>query len=300
MQPTEFIWQDGQFVPWEEATTHVLTHTLHYGGGAFEGIRFYNTPKGPAIFELEAHIDRLFYSAHGLAMEVPFSKEAIMEATVELVRKNGLQEGYIRPLVFFGYGAMGVNPAKAPVNLIIATWPWGAYLPVEMVDIKTTRYIRIHPKSTIADAKFCGHYLNGILASIELRGTKYHEALFLDANGYIAEGAGENFFIVKDDIVYTPPLGTILPGITRTTIMNLLHHHHYEVHEQNLSLEEAYAADEAFFTGTAVEVTGIKSIDDHLIGDGNEGPVTRLCKQRYHAMVTGEDSSGEPMLTYIY
>ena len=299
MQTTDYIWYNGKLVEWDKATTHVLTHTLHYGGGAFEGIRFYKTDKGPAIFKLKEHVDRLFYSAKALAMDVPFSEQEIFDAIVETVRVNKLEQGYIRPLVYFGYGVMGVNPINAPVDLIIACWPWGAYLPHDMVDIRTTKYIRIHPKSTIADAKLCGHYLNGILASIEIRGTHYHEALFLDADGNIAEGAGENFFIIKDGVIYTPTLGKILAGITRKTIMGIAEENGIRVVERSLTLEDAYAADEAFFTGTAAEVTPIKSIDDNVIGSGQQGPVTTLCKDMYHKIVCGEISAYNQHLTYI-
>lgn len=299
MQKTDYIWYSGKLVEWDQATTHVLTHTLHYGGGAFEGIRFYNTDKGPAIFKLAEHVERLYYSGDALAMDIPFTQEEICQAIIDTVRANKLKEGYIRPLVFFGYGAMGVNPVNAPVELIIACWPWGAYLPVEMVDIKTTKYIRVHPKSTIADAKLCGHYLNGILSLIEIRGTHYHEALFLDADGYIAEGAGENFFIVKDGVIYTPSLGKILAGITRNTIIELARSHQYEVIEKPITLEEAYQADEAFFTGTAVEVTPIKSIDDNEINAGKLGPVSALLKNTYHRIVRGQEPEYLDALTII-
>lgn len=299
MQKTDYIWYNGKLVEWDKATTHVLTHTLHYGGGAFEGIRFYKTANGPAIFKLKEHVDRLFYSANALAMEVPFTHQEVSDAIIETVRVNKLDQGYIRPLVYFGYGIMGVNPNGAPVDLIVACWPWGAYLPHDMVDIKTTKYIRVHPKSTIADAKLCGHYLNGILASIEIRGTHYHEALFLDADGKIAEGAGENFFIIKDGTMYTPSLGKILAGITRDTIMGIAKENNIKVIEKSLTLEDAYAADEAFFTGTAAEVTPIKSIDDKVIGSGKQGPVTTICKDTYHKIIRGEIEAYQSYLTYI-
>ncbi len=190
MQKTSFIWMNGEWVAWDEAKVHVLSHTLHYGGGAFEGIRCYKTEKGPAIFKLPEHVDRLLYSINTLKMSFPYSQEEICEIITSLVRKNQLEEGYIRPLAFYGYGKMNVNPTGSPVDFAIACWPWKAYLAKPLVDVKTSRYIRIHPKSTVVDAKLCGHYLNGILASIELQGTHYHEALFLDDQGFISEGAG--------------------------------------------------------------------------------------------------------------
>ena len=263
MQTTELIWKNGELIPWAEATTHVLSHTLHYGGGAFEGIRFYATTQGPAIFRLNEHVERLLYSAEVLKMPMFYSKEEIILAIKELVRVNQLPSGYIRPLAYYGYGKMGVNPVGNPVELIIACWPWGAYLPHDSVDIKTSRFIRIHPDSTVVDAKLCGHYINSILASLELQGTHYHEALLLDSAGLITEGVGENFFMVKDGIIYTPKLGSILSGITRDTIIQLAHSLAITVVETDIPLDEACQADEAFFTGTAAEVTPIRSINDH-------------------------------------
>ena len=186
MQSMKNIWFNGQFVPWEEAKIHLLCHTLHYGGGAFEGIRIYSTAQGPAIFRLQKHVDRLFYSSSVLKMKIPYDKSAITAAIIETVQKNNLSQGYIRPIIFYGYGSLGVNPKNVPVEVAIACWPWGAYLPHESVDIKTSSYIRIHPKSTVTDAKLCGHYLNSIIATLDIQGTHYHEALLLDNEGYIA------------------------------------------------------------------------------------------------------------------
>lgn len=299
MQETKTIWFNGKFIPWKDANVHVLTHTLHYGGGAFEGIRFYATPKGPAIFRLADHVDRLFYSANALNMQLPFSRAEITAAITEVARINELKQGYIRPIVFYGYGKMGVNPEGAPVEVAIACWPWGAYLPHDSVDIKTSSYIRIHPRSTIADAKLCGHYLNGILASIELQGTHYHEALFLDANDHIAEGVGENFFMIKDNTVYTPKLGSILAGITRSTIIEIAQKLGYPVIEADLKLTDAYKADEAFFTGTAAEVTPIRSIDDQVLGNISENNITHKIKTSYHDIVSGRNPEFLPYLTLI-
>jgi len=299
MQKTEFIWYNGKLVPWDDAKIHVLTHGLHYGGGAFEGIRFYNTDKGPAIFKLEEHVDRLLYSAGVLKMPLTYSKEDIIKAIIEVVRSSKLDAGYIRPIAFFAYGKMGVNPTGCTADLAIACWPWGAYLAHETVDIKISKYIRIHPQSTIVDAKIAGHYVNGMLASIELAGTHYHEALLLDSEGFVSEGVGENFFMVKDGNIYTPTLGTILAGITRECIMNLVKSLGYNVIEKNITPEEAFAADEAFFTGTAVEVTPIRSIDDKKIGTQEIGPITAKIRAAYHDIVRGKNEKYNQYLTYI-
>ncbi|CDZ77864.1 Branched-chain-amino-acid aminotransferase [Legionella massiliensis] len=287
MQKTEKIWHNGQFVPWEDAKIHVLTHALHYGGSAFEGIRFYETDRGPAIFRLIEHVDRLFYSAKTLKMELPYSREEIIEAIKELVRSSNLKAGYIRPIAFYGYGKLGVNPVGNPVELVIACWPWGAYLPYESIDIKTSKYIRIHPDSTVVDAKLAGHYVNGILASLELQGTHYHEALFLDSEGYITEGVGENFFMAKDGVIYTPKLGSILAGITRDTIITLARHLGFKVVEKDLVLDDAYQAEEAFFTGTAAEVTLIRSINDKVLAQAQESKIGSRIKEAYLDLVHG-------------
>lgn len=299
MQATEFIWHNGKLVPWNEAKIHVLTHTLHYGGGAFEGIRTYKTEKGPAVFRLSEHIDRLFYSAESIKMAIPFSRTEVIAAVKETITLNKLDECYVRPIAFYGYGVMGVNPTGAPVELAIAVWPWGAYLPHDLVDIKTSHYIRIHRDSSVTDAKMCGHYINSMLARLEVQGTKYHEALMLDVDGNIAEGSGENFFIVKNGVIYTPKLGNILAGITRDTVMQIAYDLEYKVEEKNLILEDAYQADEAFFTGTAAEVTPIRSLDDKVIGDGAIGPVTQSIRKTYMDAVHGKDPRYVHYLTFV-
>lgn len=288
MQTTETIWQNGKFVPWADAKIHVLSHTLHYGGGAFEGIRFYNTAKGPAIFRLQDHVDRLFYSAATLKMELAYSKEEIISVIKEVVRNNNIDAGYIRPIAFYGYNKMGVNPVGNPVEFVIACWPWGAYLPHDRIDVKVSSYIRIHPDSTVVDAKLCGHYVNGILAALELQGTHYHEALFLDSKGYITEGVGENFFLIKNGVIYTPKLGGILSGITRDTIIKLARNLGFNVIEQDLTLEDAYQADEAFFTGTAAEVTAIRSINDKKLAQADEGKIASTIKRLIWTLCTGK------------
>lgn len=301
LQATETIWKNGEFIPWDEAKIHVLSHALHYGGSAFEGIRFYKTARGPAIFRLQEHVERLLFSVATLKMTLPFSKEEIIAAIKEVVRQSKLEEGYIRPIVFYGYSKMGVNPVGNPVEFFIACWPWGAYLPVESVDLKISKYIRIHPDSTVIEAKLGGHYLNGILATLELQGTHYHECLFLDSDGFVTEGVGENIFIVKDEVIYTPKLGGILPGITRDTVMTLARHLGYKVVEANITQDELEKADEAFFSGTAAEITAIGSIDDKFFAPGKEKKVTARIKQAFLDLAHGKDPDFMPSyLTYVH
>ena len=299
MDTTEWIWMNGEWVRWADAKVHFLTHALHYGSGVFEGIRVYKTADGPAIFRLQDHISRLFYSMSVLKMEPRFDKAACMQACMDVVRKNGLEQGYIRPVAWFGYGLMGLNPRDLPGEVAVACWPWGAYLPHEMVDIKISMYMRIHPGSLIADAKICGHYVNSILASLEVRGTPYHEALFLDYRGLVAEGPGENFFIVKNGVLKTPEPGSILNGFTRDTVMNIARREQITVEECRMTPEEALEADEAFFAGTAAEVTPIRSIDGRVLGNGEVGPVTGRIKTLYLDTVYGRIPELRHYLTYI-
>jgi branched-chain amino acid aminotransferase len=298
-QRSEQSWMNGEFVPWDDAKVHVLTHTLHYGSGVFEGIRAYETATGPAIFRLPEHIDRLIYSGKALNMTLRWSRDELIEAVVETVRKSGHPSCYIRPLAFYGYGKMGVNPIGNPVELIIACWPWGAYLPHDMVDLKVSSFIRIHPQSTVADAKIVGHYVNSIMSILELQGTHYHESLLLDTDGAIAEGPGENFFMVKGGEILTPSLGTILPGITRRTIIEIASDLGIPVREQKILLADALSAEEAFYTGTAAEVTPIRSIDDAILGTGKIGPITEKIKSTYLSAVRGELPQYEHYLTRI-
>jgi len=297
---TKYIWKNGKLISWDEATTHVLTHGLHYGAAVFEGIRCYNTQRGPAIFKLHEHIERFFYSAKQLGMKIPYKPDEISEAIIKILKVNHCEEAYIRPLAYYGYGSMKVTPMPdLPVDVIIACWPWGDYLPVKAVDVMTSAYIRIHPKSTIADAKISGHYVNSILAGIALRNTHYHEALLLDAEGFVAEGSAENIFIVKNKKIITPPEGTILVGITRKAIMEIAYGLGFSVEERRFTVKEIYQADEAFFSGTAVEVTAIRSLDDHLIAEGAIGPVTEKIKQCYHQWVHGLLPDFDAGLSYI-
>jgi branched-chain amino acid aminotransferase len=290
---------DGKLVPWADAKVHVLAHSLHYGDGAFEGIRAYKTDQGPAVFRLTEHVDRLFYSAQALGMELPYAPAQVCNAICDTLRANKLEEGYVRPLAIHGYGVMGVNPRNSPVQLIIACWPWGAYLPVEAANIKVSRFIRIHPDSTVADAKICGHYVNSIMAILELRGTKYDEALFLDSNGNIAEGPGENFFMVKNREIITPPLGAILAGITRATVLEIASERGFAVTERPISLAEAVTADEAFFSGTACEITPIGIINDQMLGNGKPGPVSLEIKSAYLDAVRGRTAAYRRFLTFV-
>lgn len=299
MQPTEFIWHNGDFVKWDEAKVHVLTHALHYGSGVFEGIRAYNTEKGPAVFRLKEHMERLIYSGKALAMKIPYSPDELVEETLELLRKNKIEAAYIRPLVYYGYGVMGLNPKLAPVEAMISCWEWGAYLGHDMVDIKTSSYVRIHPQSTIADAKICGHYVNSIMAAIELFGTDYHEALLLDYEGNVAEGPGENLFIIKDGVVYTPNLGKILAGITRDTVIQFLSDEKIKLVEKVISIDDILSADEAFYTGTAAEIQPIRSLDKKQISNGKTGEVTKKVKTAYDDMVRGKLSKYEHFLSYV-
>jgi branched-chain amino acid aminotransferase len=299
IESTDFIWFDGEFIPWEEAKVHVVSHTLHYGSGVFEGIRAYKTDRGTAIFRLGEHLDRLRYSCEAIRLELPYSTDELTDASTELLRRNKLEQGYIRPLVINGYGAMVLDPAGAPVNTVIACWPWEAYLPHESVDVKISSYIRIHPDSTVADAKICGHYVNSILATQEITGSDFHEVILLDAHGRIAEGPGENLFLVKDGVLLTPRLGTILAGITRDTVIQLCGSMGIVAIERDLEPEDAFSADEAFFSGTAAEVTPIRSVDRRVITDSGVGPMTARIRDAYLDVVYGRMKDFEHFLTYV-
>ena len=299
MSNANWIWFDNKMVPWQQATTHVLSHTLHYGGGAFEGIRFYQTDRGPAIFRLEDHVERLLYSCKSIGIELSYNQIEIEEAIKETVRRNKLAQGYIRPLAFLGEGNLRIVAKDLPVHLIIAAWPLGDYLASSCADVKVSDFIRIHPKSTITDAKLCGHYVNSIIASLSIRNTKYHESLLLDYAGNIAEGPGENFFCVIDNVVTTPVLGNILAGITRSTILELSADLGFKVQEINLALEDALKAQEAFFSGTAVEVTAIRSLNDSVFGDGAIGPITKKIKKAYFDLIQGKNEKYSHYLTIV-
>ncbi|MEX0873897.1 MAG: branched-chain amino acid transaminase [Actinomycetota bacterium] len=288
---TDKIWMDGKLVAWDEANVHVLTHTLHYGAGVFEGIRAYKAKNGTAVFRLTDHMRRLLRSAKILMMDVPFSVDQLVEATKETIRANNLEAGYIRPLVYFGYGEMGLNPLNNPVQVSIAVWPWGTYLGDEGVlhgiRVKVSSWDRIDANAYPPQMKSTGGYLNSILAKLEILKAGYEEALFLTPNGYIAEGPGESFFIVRDGVLITPPTSSAgLDSITRESVMTIARDLGYEVREQDLVRSDAYLADEAFFTGTAAELTPIREIDDRLIGE--PGPITKKLQETFFAATKGE------------
>lgn len=292
------IWFNKKLVDWEKAKIHVLTHSLHYGNAVFEGIRCYKTKKGPAVFRLDEHIKRLFYSAKVLKMKIDLSSKEIKEAILKTIKINKLNECYIRPIVFYGE-KMGLNPEGAPLNIAIAVWPWPAYLGEKPIKVKVSKYIRIHPKSTICDAKISGHYLNSILASMEVKERGYDEALLLDYKGYIAEGAGENIFIVKNNQIFTPEKGNILAGITRDTVIKLAQDLDYKVTEKKIKLAELFSANEIFFTGTAVEISPIIRVNKILINKGREGEITKKIKEIYKKITRGEIKKYLKWLTFL-
>lgn len=298
-----FIWYDGKLVPWREATTHVLTHSLHYGMAVFEGVRAYKTDKGTAIFRLEDHTDRLFNSAHILGIKMPYDKKTITAAQVEAVRVNNLESGYIRPMAFYGSEAMGISAKNLSVHVIVAAWPWGTYLGKEALEngirVKTSSFTRHHVNIHMSKAKATGNYMNSILAHQEAVQDGYDEALLLDVDGFVAEGSGENVFMVKKGKLYTPDLKSALEGITRDTIIHLAREHGIKVIEKHITRDEIYIADEAFFTGSAAEVTPIRELDKRMIGSGKRGPITEKLQSAYFACVTGKDANHLDWLTLV-
>jgi branched-chain amino acid aminotransferase len=303
VEKSDWIWMDGRFVPWADAQVHVLTHTLHYGLGAFEGIRCYRREGGgSAVFRLREHNRRLFESSHILGLEIPFSEEEVLDACVETVRRNRLEECYIRPLVFRGEGAMGLK-ATNPVRVAIAVWHWGAYLGDEGlrhgISVKTSSFQRLHGNTHLSKAKAVGNYVNSILASHEAIAAGADEALLLDTEGYVAEGSGENVFLVRDGVVRTPSTDAILPGITRDTALVLLKDAGREVREERVTRDEVYIADEAFFTGTAAEITPIRELDHRRIGKGAPGPVTAALQKSFFDAAQGREERYRHWLTPV-
>jgi branched-chain amino acid aminotransferase len=291
IEKTALIWMDGELVPWDEAKVHILTHSLHYGSGVFEGIRAYPTSRGPAVFRLTDHIRRLHDSAHLLMMEMPYSVEELVEASKETVRVNGLDSCYVRPIAFLGYGEMGLNPLPCTVNVSIAVWPWGTYLGDEGlrsgVRMKISTWRRMDPNINPPAAKGTGIYINSSLAKIEALKGGYDEAILLNTAGTVSEATGENLFIVKDGVLVTPPLSAgALDGITRKSIITIARDLGYEVRENNLLRTDLYLADEVFLCGTAAEVVPVREIDDREIGD--PGEITRKLQETYFAVVKGE------------
>jgi branched-chain amino acid aminotransferase, group I len=297
------IWLDGQMVPWREAKVHVLTHTLHYGMGVFEGVRAYETPEGTAIFRLHAHTDRLFNSAKIMNMAMPYSKEELNEAQRAVVRENGLSSAYLRPMAFYGAEGMGLRADNLKVHVMVAAWTWGAYMGAENLEkgikVATSSFTRHHPNISMTKAKANGAYMNSMLALQEAIRHGCDEALLLDKEGYVSEGSGENFFMVRDGVIYTPLLTSALDGITRKTIMQLAAEMGYSVIERNITRDEVYIADEAFFTGTAAEVTPIRELDGRAIGSGSRGPITQAIQARYFALVQGKDKDYAEWRTFV-
>ena len=297
------IWYDGKMVNWRDATTHVLTHTLHYGMGVFEGVRAYKTDKGTAIFRLQEHTDRLFNSAHILQMKMPFTKQEIADAMCAAVRENNLESAYIRPMAFYGAEAMGIAAKTLSTHVICAAWSWGAYMGDEAltrgIRVKTSSFSRHHVNITMCKAKANGNYMNSILAHQEAANDGYQEALLLDVDGFVAEGSGENIFIVRKGKLYTPDLTSALEGITRDTIVQLAGELGIQVIEKRITRDEVYTADEAFFTGTAAEVTPIRELDNRNIGAGTRGPITEKLQSLYFDIVKGKSPKHMHWLTMV-
>jgi branched-chain amino acid aminotransferase len=303
IEESKKIWMDGEFVNWADANVHVLTHTLHYGTGAFEGIRCYKTSKSSAIFRLQEHVARLFDSCHILNIKCPFTPEQISRAIIDSIKINKLRECYIRPLIYIGYGAMGLFIKDNPVRVAVAVWPWGAYLGEEGIKngirVKVSSFTRLHANITMTKSKTCGDYVNSTLAKSEALASGYDEALLLDTNGYVAEGTGQNIFIVRNGVLHTPPLPSVLEGITRRSIMEMAKKQKIEVRETYFTRDEIYIADEAFFTGTAAEVTPIREVDGRSVGGGKPGPITKKLQGLFFKIVKGEAPAYKAWLTTI-
>jgi branched-chain amino acid aminotransferase len=293
IRESKYIWFNGEMVPWEKATVHVMTHALHYGSSVFEGVRAYETPQGAAIFRLREHIRRLFDSCRIYRMDPPFTPDQVFEACRAVVRENGLKNAYIRPLVWRGYGEMGLNPLRSPVEVMVAAMEWGAYLGAEGlehgVDVHVSSWQRVAPNTLPAMAKAGGNYLSSQLIVMEAARNGYAEGIALDVHGWLSEGSGENLFLIRDGIIYTPPVtAALLPGITRDAVITLAQQLGYQVREQNLPREMLYLADELFFTGTAAEVTPIRSVDKLPVGSGKRGPITTAIQKAFFGLFSGE------------
>ncbi len=304
IQPTDKIWQNGDLIPWEGAKIHITSHVANYGSAVFEGIRYYATPAGPAVFRLKEHVQRLFDSAKIYRMEIPFTKERLAEAMSDVVRVNRLPAGYLRPIVLRGYGEVGVNPLGSPVDVYIVTWAWGKYLGAEAleqgVDVCVSSWQRMHPNTLPAIAKAAANYMNSQLIKMEAMVNGYSEGIALDANGLVSEGSGENLFLVRDGVLYTPPISSsILPGITRDSVMRLAAELGIPIKEQPIAREWLYLADELFFSGTAVEITPIRSVDRIQVGSGKCGPITRKLQQEFFAIIEGKTADRHKWLTVV-
>ena len=299
-----WIWFDGEMVPWREAKTHLLTHTLHYGMGVFEGVRAYHAEQGTAIFRLQEHTERLFNSAHILGMLVPYDRDTINQAHIAAIRENKLDSAYIRPMFFYGSEGMGLRADNLRVHCMVAAWSWGAYLGDEAIQngirIRVSSFTRHHVNITMCRAKANGNYMNSMLALQEALHDGYDEALLLDSEGYVMEGSGENIFIIKEGVIYTPDLTSALDGITRKTVMTLCDELGIPVIEKRITRDEVYIADEAFFTGTAAEVTPIREVDNRAIGCGGRGPITEKLQSLYFDQVHGRRDEHPEWLTPVY
>lgn len=298
------IWHNGQFINWNDANVHVMSHVIHYASSVFEGIRCYSTPNGPAVFRLREHIERLRNSAYVFRMELDYSVDDLVNACIETVRVNGFQECYLRPLVMRGYGPFGVNPLGNPIEIYIASWVWGKYLGAEAVesgvDVCIASWSRMSANTLPATAKSAANYLNSQLIKMDAIKNGYSEGIALDGNGNVSEGSGENIFIIKDGVVYTPPLASaVLPGITRDSVMQLAKLLGYEVREQVMPRAALYIADEIFFTGTAAEVTPVRSIDKIKIGNGARGPITAAIQKEFFAITSGEKEAPGNWLSFV-
>lgn len=296
VQPSKFIWLNGKFIKWNQAKTHIITHSLHYGSGIFEGIRFYETEKGPAVFRLKDHMKRFNYSAKTIKLDLKYSVEELCRGVLKLIQKNNLKQGYIRPLCVYGEGYMGLDPTGAPNMTTIAAWPWGAYLSEESIKAHISKIRRLTPQQTDMRAKLCGHYFNSILASQEAHSLGFQEAILLDQEGNIAEGPGENIFMVKNRMLITPPEKFILPGITRDSIIKIAKYEKIPVKEKKITPAELLDADEAFFTGTAVEVSIINEIDGHKMKNP-DALISKKLKTLYEEAARGENKKYKKWLT---
>jgi len=302
--PTKFIWMDGKLVPWKKANVHVLTHTLHYGLGVFEGIRCYETDRGPAVFRLKDHVHRLENSAKLVGMKLPYSIDELVRAVKQTIKANRIKECYIRPIAFYGYGVMGLNPEGSPVNVAIAVYQWGTYLGEEGLEkgvrVKISRWLRIDPRILPPQAKLVANYANSIFAKLDALDSGQDEAILLNTQGFVAEGPGENVFIVKGGVLITPPLSAgALEGITRDSIIKIARDKKIKFEERNISREQLYDADEAFFTGTAAEVTPIREIDGHVIGDGCRGRITGELQNIFFEAARGKVARYKSWLDHV-
>lgn len=304
MKESQFIWMDGELIPWNEAKVHILSHTLHYGNGVFEGTRAYMTEKGLAVFRLQEHTKRLLDSAKIVMIKSPYTQKELEDAQIETLRRNHYESNvYIRPIIFLGYGVMGLYHVNAPVCTAIATWEWGAYLGEEGLEngirVKTSSFVRNSIKSTMGKAKAVANYLNSQMAKHEAIAAGYEEALLLDDSGFVAEGSGECFFIIRDGILYTPPYDNSLESITQKTVIQLAQDRGYRVEQRRITRDDVYIADEAFFTGTAAEVTPVRELDGRIIGEGHRGAITKELQNAYFDVVHGRDSQYQHWLTYV-